>query len=224
MASHDHGRGLVAQLLGRERLPRLGVARREKQVEEVARLSRARARLTPPRHEILEKRHPAASEKAAGDIVRARDADWQDDVEQMQAGKPDTVAPHHVAQHAAVLAHLQREHGAPGDLKRQALNSREQINWPASRRPQFGHRLLGWAEHVRGEQAHGLRRERRGEGPALMSPVRPFAQRSPGRAGGAGCEVCPGAPISLVVVHEHMPDGVRRVQDEASCGQNSSAG
>jgi hypothetical protein len=179
MASHDHGGSLIAQLLGRECLPRLGVARREKQVEEVARLGCPRARLTAPRDEILKEHHPAASEKAPSDIVRARDAHRQDDVEQMQAGKPDIVAPHHVAQHAAVLTHLQREHGAPSDLKGQALNRREQINWPSSRRPQVGHHLFGWAEHVRGKQAHGLWREGRGKGTALMSPVRPFAHEEP---------------------------------------------
>ena len=136
-------------------------------------------RLTAPRDEILKEHHPAASEKAPSDIVRARDAHRQDDVEQMQAGKPDIVAPHHVAQHAAVLTHLQREHGAPGDLKGQALNRREQINWPSPRRSQVGHRLFGWAEHVRGKQAHGLWREGRGKGTALMSPVRPLAHEEP---------------------------------------------
>jgi hypothetical protein len=146
--------------------------------------------------------------------VRARDANRQEYVEQVHAGEPDIVAPHHVAQHTTVIAHLEREHGAPGDLECKALNRCEQVDSLSSRRTQVGDRLLGWAEHVRGEQAHGLRRERRSEGAALVPPVRPFTHEEPcpnQRAQDAKGR--PGTPIVFVVVHEHVLDGVRCVQD-----------
>ncbi len=222
VAGHDHGRGLVAQLRGRERLACLGVAGREEQVEQVARRSPARARLTPPSHETFEKRHPAAAEKAPGDIVRGRDADWQEHVEQVRAGEPDAVAPDPIAQRAAVRAHLQREHGSPGDLEREALNSREQVDGRAARGVEFGQKLFGWGEHVGNEQVRGLRRERRRERPALMAPVRPFAQKEPlAEQGAQDAKRRIGAGISLVVVHQHMPDSVRRVQDKARAAKKA---
>jgi hypothetical protein len=115
-------------VLGREPLPALRVASRHEQVEQIARTIGMGLGLEALSHDLVDQPDPAPPEPAPRPIVGCRDADRHNEVEQAGTAKPLAITDDVVAESTAVLADLEGEHGASGNLEREALDLREEIH------------------------------------------------------------------------------------------------
>ena len=142
----------------------------------------------------------------------------------MRARQVAAIFHHEITQGRAVTLHLEREHGAAGDLERHALHHLAQIDWPvAARRLDLRDGLLRHRNHMRDQRRNGTRREGRRQRPALVFPgpalrdqkalaehrlQHPVARRR--------------AAIVLVIVDQHVPDAIRRIDDEAGAAEEAA--
>ena len=113
---------------GENPCPALRVAGRHEQVEQIAGTAGMGFGLQALGHDLVDQPDPAPPEPGPRPIVGCRDADRHNEVEQARSPKPLAIADDVVPESRAVLAHLEGEHGASGNLERQALDLREEIH------------------------------------------------------------------------------------------------
>ena len=176
MPGEDQGSYLIAQL--RRRKPRAGlrVARRAQQIEQIARGHGLRRR-HPRRQNCLHQHHPALAETVAPEVGRRRDRRRQQHVQHPRRCVFLGEFGHHPPHGEAELVRLQREHRARGNIQRQALHRRQQIDRLAGAQRQPVQRRVGGGGDVPRQHRHHARRQRRGDGAALQLPVVPLAQQ-----------------------------------------------
>ena len=130
---------------------------------------------------------------------------------------------HKVAQCRAMAIHAEREHGAPGDLERHPLHHLAQVDRPRRWSRELGDRLVSGRDHVRDQRRDGARREGRRQGSALVFPgatlrdQKPLAEHRTQHPNARR-----GARVILVIVDQHMPDRIRRVEDEAAAAEEAA--
>ncbi|GJE42555.1 hypothetical protein AEGHOMDF_1727 [Methylobacterium soli] len=219
VARQDHGGDLIAQVCLREAFTRLRIARGGEEIEEVPRGARPRLRglLGGARgDDSVEKRSPFPAEARPREIEGRGQAQGQEHVEEMRSREALAVLRHEIAQGRPVACHPHREHGAPGNLQGEAVQSREQVDGTAG----GGLREIGEGRLDRGgdvghEFLHGLRGEGRGERPALAAPHLPLADQQPVAQNRAqDPDRGRGAGVIGLVVDEDVADRVRIAEGE----------
>jgi hypothetical protein len=121
------------------------------------------------------------------------------------------------SQGAAVAVHPEREHGATGDLKRHPLHRFAQIDRRVAGGFHPCDRLVGSGHHV-WHQRRDCTRRRPAQGPA---PMLQALSASTGLPSMDAARRPAGARIVFVVVDQHMPDRIRRVEDEAAAPEET---
>ncbi len=214
MPGEDHRRDLVAKLLMAEARAGLGVARGGEQVEQIARMVLRRLPL-PCVYDAVHEAEPFRAEGGAADVERRGERERQQQVEEARACVIQSVAQDQGPQLGAELGHLQREHGLARDGEREGLEVRQQLDGTPDRLGQL--RFLGFArpDDVARQDGHGARRERRGNGAALMAPS--LALREEKTVAEERLQHAPRAAVAAVIVvvgDEHVTDRVRRIDHE----------
>ena len=224
MAGDDQGRDLVAELVGRERLAGLRVARGDQHVEQVARRvgRRGAAALGDDAVEHVLERPAGAVAQPGQRVVRLG---REQEVEEGRPGQPAAVALDRGPDRRPVLAHRLREEGAAGDLERQPLHRAQHVDRPRRAAPQVGHQPTRELRHLDGDQVEGARGEGRRDEAPLVTPGGPFGEKQPllteQRADDPQGRRC--SAVGRVVVHEHAPDRVGRVDDHALAAEEAPA-
>ncbi len=116
--------------------------------------------------------------------------------------------------------HPEREHGAAGNLECHALHRLAQIDRRAGRCMKLRDGLIGDRDHVRDQRRHRARRKGRRQCPALVFPGAAFGdQQAFAKHRAQHPEAGRRPRIILVIIDQHMPDRVRRVEDEAGAAE-----
>jgi hypothetical protein len=175
-------------------------------------------------HQHRDKGGPALAETRPAEILRRLPPQRQRQVEQARPRQRLAVFHHEIAQGGAVTLHAEGEHGAAGDLERHALHGLAQIDRGTHFLLQRGDGLFGHRDHVRDKGRDRARREGRRQRAALMFPgaslgdQKALTQHRPQHA-----EAGRRARVVLVIVDQHMPDGVGRIEDEAVAAEEAAA-
>ena len=141
----------------------------------------------------------------------------------MRPRQPLAILHHEVAQRGAMPVHPEREHRAAGDLERHPLHRLAQIDGRVAGGPELGDRLVGRRQHVRNERRHRARREGRRQRPALVFPRASFRnQQALAEDRTQHAEAHRRARIVFVIVDQHVPDRIRRVENEAAAPEEAA--
>ena len=224
MAGQNHGRDLIAELLVGKGLAGFRIARVTHQVEQVARRRAfVLAGSAALGHQHADECGPALAEAGAGEILRGRPTQRQQQIEKMRARQPLAILHHEIAQGGAMPVHPEREHRAAGDFERHPLHRLAQIDGRVAGGPELGDGLVGRRQHVRNERRHRARREGRRQRPALVFPRASFRdQQAFAEDRTQHAEAGRRARIVFVIVDQHMPDRIRRVEDETAAAKEAA--
>ena len=132
MAGQDHGCDLVGELRVVERLAGFRIARGDHQVEQIARRAFACTERPPLGDQHAQELRPLASKGPAREIARARPVQRQQHVQDARLGEALRIVVDEIAQSGAVAVEREREHGASGDIQRQALHGVAQVGRAAA--------------------------------------------------------------------------------------------
>ena len=224
MAGEDHGRDLIAELFVGEGRAGLGIARGAHQVEQVAR----RRALVLAGGAALGHQHADECVQRLRKRARAKSCglgQLSGSSRSRKCGRASR-SPYSITKsrkRRAVAIHPEREHGASGDLERHPLHRLAQVHRRVAGGLELGDGLVGRRHHVRNQRRHRARRKRRRQRAALVFPGAPFGDQQ------AFAEHRPQHPeagrrarIILVIVDQHMPDRIRRVEDEAAAPEEAA--
>ena len=141
----------------------------------------------------------------------------------MRPRQPRAILHDEIAQRRTMAAHLERKHGAPGDLERHPLHRFAEIDRLAAGCPEFGNRLVGHRDHVRNKRRNGARRKGRRQRPSLVLPratlgdQQAFAEHRTQHP-----EAGRRSRVVLVIVDQHMPDRIRRVENKTAVPEEAA--
>ena len=207
------GRDVQPRRLRRHARLRLGRVRQQEKGPE----QRHRRRLVPGEDQG---RHLVSQFRARKSVPGFRIARRAQQVEQVarrfwlrrgQPGGDDAIHEAHPPALEEITRDVAREHRPPCDFQRQGLHCRQQVH----RSGQPGQGVIGRGHHVAQQQRQAARGKGRGHGAPLQAPGLTLAQQQavaddraqdPHRGGAA--------PVAVWMLHQHVADVVRPVQQD----------